>query len=402
MATGSRKIEGLLLNRRMDTRQQLINEAKEALVGRYAPMLVLGAGVSVPAKLPGWKKLVSALFGYGLVSVRHNTERYFKRELEPNFIPRETELIAALINGDVSILDSSNVLETGQYIEEMLGNAYTESWVRNEELKEALGLIIDKGVSAKDAKEKLEHGDSAADPKKLPVNRKCWPRENTLLAVAYILSSNTVFHQAITYNYDTYVEEYMQEIYSSGNEVITHIDGWNQYRSSKTFTEIFHVHGCVPTKYFREKSPLEPGDPRESKTIILSEDSYYGVEDGETYNWMNSVQSEALNRSTCIFVGFSGEDYNFRRILRQLGRGQRGSRPKHYMLVTIEDSYKKIHDECKKQWGSEAEEYARILLDRVLMAKEDYWGRFGFYPIWVTVEDIPEILLSLAHAGGAD
>lgn len=389
MATESTNTDDLLLERRKDIRQDFIKSAKKAFYRKYTPILVLGAGISISAELPGWKKLVSALFGYGLVSVRHNLKQYEKQKFEQAQISRETELIDALVNGDIGILDSGNVLEAGQYIEEMLGNAHTEAWVRNEEIKEVLGLIIDKGTDAETKKKELEENSG---------DKKVWAKENSLLAVAYLLSSGKGFHQAITYNYDTYVEEYMQVVYPSDNKIISHIDRWNQHQPSDHSAEIFHVHGCVPTKYFRDKDnkeELEPWEPRESNTIILSEDSYYDVEDSEAYNWMNSVQSDALNRNTCFFVGFSGEDYNFRRILRQLGRYQEEKRPRHYMLVSINSTYDSIKNECNKKWGAEAEEYAKILLDRVLMAKEEYWGRFGFYPIWVTWSDIPEVLLSL-------
>lgn len=387
----------ILLKQRMDVREEFICEVRNSWSGKYKPMLVLGAGVSKPAGLPGWQELVSAMFGYSLINVRHNPQKYGRSKLANDLMPLETEIIDALVEGKIQILSGNNVLETGQYVEEMLDGPCAESWIRNEELKEILTRIIDRGESAMQALSRMSHGDSfcSLSTEKKAEFRKDWAHQDTLQAVAYLLNADHGFKQAITYNYDTYVEEYMCEIYEVANKLIVHVDGWNPCQSDTASIEIFHVHGCVPTKYFRTKPDIMGNEPKESKRIILSEDSYYDVEDKEIYNWMNSVQSNAFNQSTCIFVGFSGEDYNFRRILRQLGKYQNANRPKHYMLVTIKETYESIYKSIENFRGNNAELYAKILLDRVLIAKEEYWGRFGFYPIWVTVEDIPDILLSL-------
>lgn len=378
----------MLLDHRMAIRKGFIEEAQAARSEKYRPMLVLGAGVSKPAKLPGWQELVSKMFGYGLINVRHNPQKYRADELPKDLAPVEAEIIDKLVDGSVKILNGNNVLETGQYVEEMLDGFCMEPWVRNEELKEILTRIIDQGTSAEQALSVL------SDEEKNEVKELA--RKSTLQAVAYLLSTEHGFQRAITYNYDTYVEEYMYEIYGAADKLVVHVDGWNQYKTKGNSTDIFHVHGCVPTSYFRTKPELKENAPRESKGIILSEDSYYDVEDREIYNWMNSVQSSAFNQNTCIFVGFSGEDYNFRRILRQLGNYEKANRPKHYMLVNIKEIYQSIYDVCKEPWNNDVEKYSKVLLDRVLMAKEGYWGRFGFYPIWVTVDEIPDILLSLA------
>ena len=115
------------------------------------------------------------------------------------------------------------------------------------------------------------------------------------------------------------------------------------------------------------------------------------------YNWFNTIQSYYLNNSTCVFVGFSGDDYNFRRILRQLGHGNaRG----HYLVVMIDDLYKDIYKNTCQYFASskssdEIAHMAKLLLDRILESKDKYWREYRFYPIWVTIEDIPKALVSL-------
>lgn len=404
-----KKAEQLLLDQRIQNRREFICSAKEAQAGTYKPVLVLGAGVSMPAGLPGWQKLVSTMFGYSLINIRNDPQKQ-KDILSTDLLELEPEVIENLVAGNIEILSGNNVLETGQYIEEMLDGPSMEPWVRHEELKEVLTRIIDQGTSAKDALQTLPGSGSYCS---LPADERAklqneWAKENTLQAVAYLLSVDHGFDRAITYNYDTYLEEYICEIYDAAHKLLVHVDGWNSHRfpgKSAELTEIFHVHGCVPTKYFREKPGRMENGPKETERIILSEDSYYEAEHSEPYNWMNSVQSNVFNQNTCIFVGFSGDDYNFRRILRQLGRFSRDTRPRHYMLVNIGGMYSSILDECEKKVSGKdkAEKYARILLDRVLMAKEIYWGRFGFYPIWAMKEEIPSVLLSLApiddHSG---
>ena len=104
-----------------------------------------------------------------------------------------------------------------------------------------------------------------------------------------------------------------------------------------------------------------------------------------------------------FFVGFSADDYNFRRILRQLGdpNAQRANRPKHYLILTIDELVKDTWVSiCRSHVprGTTPEDVRSdtlVLLQKILHMKENYWMRYGFYPIWVSINDIPQTLLSL-------
>ena len=80
---------------------------------------------------------------------------------------------------------------------------------------------------------------------------------------------------------------------------------------------------------------------------------------------------------------------------------RRTNGPRHYLILTINELVKDIWMSiCRSHLskGTTAENIRRdtlMLLRKLLYMKENYWARYGFYPIWVSVDDIPETLLSL-------
>lgn len=182
-------------------------------------------------------------------------------------------------------------------------------------------------------------------------------------------------------------------------KLVSHVDAFNS-RKPKATHHVFHLHGCIPRTDCSDTDTYG----HLSNSLILSEDSYIGVEKYGAYNWFNSIQSYYLHYGSCLFVGFSGTDYNFRRILRQRGTKEEDQeRKKHYMIVTIDDLYKDIYrNVCqyrkKTPAGFSAGKVAadaKLLLNEVLTTREAYWKDFDFYPIWVSIAEIPEVLLSL-------
>ena len=77
-------------------------------------------------------------------------------------------------------------------------------------------------------------------------------------------------------------------------------------------------------------------------------------------------------------------------------------RPKHYLFLTIDsivqDTWMNM---CRRHLSREKTSYEEILSDTLTLlqlqldAKATYWAKKGFYPIWVTINDIPSLLLSL-------
>lgn len=337
--------------------------------------LVLGAGISIPFKMPDWTGLVSRMLGYTY-------------QLKDGNSARLERLVHSMIVGDLKMPSEVNVLEAGQYIYDAVKASFDPD-IADKMMVGIMSLIIEHSTTPEQWQGKF--------PFK---NYKTIARKQSLCAVAYLLRAKNGFRRAITYNYDTLLQEYLISLFNvPQDKILTHADAWSQYRfkCTKDPIEIFHVHGCVPRE---DKVGLQPAFPEESERLVLSEDSYYDTERYQAYNWQNSIQSYYLNRDTCIFVGFSAEDYNFRRILRQLGDDKR-SRPKHYIIFTIDNIVKQIWENncrCRNNESVDIDELREDtieLLHKQLESKEIYWLEKGFQPIWVTIKDIPDTLLRM-------
>lgn len=371
-------------NKTMDALRQYLKDKRATLV--------LGAGISIPANMPDWGRLVSQMSGYAF-----QYQAYCGKGVADNRRELLFHIQQDLVTNKLSILNGVNVLEAAQYIQNTL-NFAVDAQSGHEVLKEIISAIIENSESPKAFLDRWGKEHPGQDPKSGdPVILRNIAASNTLSAVAYLLQAKNGFRRAMTYNYDTLVQEYLISIFAVPHgEVVTHSEGWTE-ATAKDSIEIFHLHGCIPRKVNQAQYPAFPA---ESLNIVLSEDSYYDTERYAAYNWQNSVQSFYLNRDHCIFIGFSADDYNFRRILRQLG-DQKLGRPAHYLILTtdqlIRDTYESI---CRshlygKMNAVTLDQSTRVLLNQELRMKETYWLRYGFIPIWVTIQDIPNLLLSL-------
>ncbi len=386
-----------------EERWKMCKEDVQKALKQSRATLFLGAGVSAPAGMPGWQGLISQMSGYALQYRDYKKERpngdAAWREKRERLLKIEEQLIA----DKLSIFNGVNVLESGQYIEQMfkqIVNDLSGGNVDYEPLRAVISAIIQNSLTPEDFLDKWKRDNPGGDPKDL----KAVASGSSLCAVAYLLQAPGGFRRALTYNYDSLVQEYLSSIFGQpSNRIITHSEGWNP-KEAKDSIDIFHVHGYIPRS---TTSGTSSEHPMESQRIILSEDSYYNTERYEAYNWQNSIQAFYLNRDTCVFVGFSAEDYNFRRILRQMGINQKNrdgtfKRPRHYLFLTIDSIVKDTWmNMCRRHLSGGETSYEAILedtlifLQRQLDAKETYWAEKGFYPIWVTIKDIPPLLLSL-------
>lgn len=346
--------------------------------------LVTGAGISIPAGLPNWYKLVSQMLGSAL----------YTGACSSNTPPNENQLTLyhAMMSGNLSILNGTNTLESAEYIAKVLQQERDIHDSKQLETRILQSLIAPMIQAGKGATQFLaEHPDKKSNPIKLAVETN-----SSLAATAYLMYHPEGFRRAMTYNYDTLLQQYITGVFGLPEvELVTHVERMTEKPGASR--EVFHLHGCIPSEGYDKYTYGTL-----SHDLILSEDSYYEVEKQGSYNWFNTVQSYYLNNSSCVFVGFSGEDYNFRRILRQLGHQPHG---KHYIVVTIGDLYKDLYKSiCQfhhnkngtlKKAPVEIAEQAKILLNDILYTKESYWGSYGFTPIWVTVDDIPSVLVSM-------
>ena len=219
----------------------------------------------------------------------------------------------------------------------------------------------------------------------------------------------------ITYNYDDVLEFCLQEIDELADTKVRVICDCDEDKTEKPDKiNIHHPHGALKVVGSRLG--------KESNHIILTESSYYQMEQA-VYKWENSVQAKALVETNCIFVGFSGEDYNFRRIIKNIGFQPKGSEIKHYIFFCIDDLVKSVYGEeverryeeaCKKNSAimgysiqeqrklkdnirkniihEESFTYEGIQLINMLYARYSYWKRHGIVPIWSTFEELPEMV----------
>lgn len=383
-----------------DNQNQYVKEVKPAIAQGDAT-LVLGAGISIPAGMPGWRELIAQMVGYAVqCEVTSDEFGTSGGSVDQDKRRAKAELVKILMLDRLSILGSTNVLEAGQYIQESASYSYTSGQAGEELLKDAMSTIIEKSSTPKKMLEDYErkNGISGKIDRADPHAMAAIAESNTLFAVSYLLKKH--FHQALTYNYDPLVQECLLDVFGvdAGSSIITHPGKWSDTHPAQKDIQIFHVHGYIPRKGQAEDNVTFP---KESDSIILSEDSYYNMEQFGAYDWQNSIQTYYLNRDCCLFVGFSAEDYNFRRILRNLGNGE-GKGKKHYLILTIDplvtETWESVcrHHIKRRKHASQIEQDTLLLLERELKMKERYWEKYNFYPIWVTIQDIPKLLLSFA------
>lgn len=434
-----------------DTQDKRVKKIQEKLSDKSAAF-VLGAGVSIPAGLPNWVSLISKMMGHAI--------QYYNIAKAGEGSWRDPELIRltnALIKGDMSFLSGINTLESAEYVAQFFDDSSLPHSMRRQRselaMKEMLKRMMDDSLTAEEllAKELLKQlkggfPDKGLDPpfsgipegtaKKL-IGLKKWTKQelsraydeikpyvgslskpdlraaaklNTTFAAAYLMAHEKGIRSMMTYNYDPLIEEYMTDFFEvDKSNVCVHSEEWNhETGGAAEVREIFHVHGFVPGR--RSCSVFCP----ESEHLILSEDSYYEVEQSGAYNWSSSVQSHFLSKYNCIFVGFSAEDYNFKRILRQQGQnedyGDDESEDKkgyHYLIFSIDGLVRNTYkDVCRyhMQRGTggsgisftpDIEADTKLMLQQILLSKEKYWRRFRILPVWATVKDIPDLLVGL-------
>jgi len=379
----------------LEQQEKYINQIRGYIRKGHAA-LVTGAGVSVPAGMPGWSALISRMMGYAI--------QYNQLSQKPS--KRTLLLVNAMVAGKLSLFGSVNPLESAEYVAQYFDDKSFSEDVRDLLPETSMRIIVSKTIDK-------------AHP--LPAGKRRVPRpeaeareigrQNTLCAAAYLLYSQGGLRKAMTYNYDPLIQEQLLDVYGLQTKcLLTQPGKWNSVKpdcAPDDLREIYHVHGFVAGKRHRR---FQAAYPEESGPLILSEDSYYRVEKNEAYSWSSSIQSEFLNRYYCIFVGFSAEDYNFRRIVRQRSQKRDDSKHPHYLILSIDTWIRDIFEAvCKyhlnEQRGTSSatlnqiecnvREDATLLLQFTLESRRRYWERFGIHPIWAVSAEIPALLVDL-------
>lgn len=415
-------VEDILSKDQLKAQNHYINVIKVS-IERDLAAFVFGAGVSVPSGMPMWSGLISQMFGYSLQNKFLN-ETSSMISLEKIAKLQENNSVAnKLINKEIKLLGNVNSLESAEYVAQFFMDDSAEEWVKNKLSELAIATMVSKLIDKSHTPEALFEKDVHSCTRLLAeevadTTPSVVAKKNTMFAVSYLMAAEKGIHRAMTYNYDPLVQEHMMELYGIPHDrILTHPSNWNKSPTSGGNREIYHVHGFV--KGQRHNKPnhesVYPGSDQ-SGPLVLSEDSYYRIEQREAYNWSSSIQSYFLNKYNCIFVGFSADDYNFRRIIRQLGdsmslakppeeRTASNSHPLHYLVLGVGGLLKDVYESVCKSYRKnghnmntteekQAQQETIFLMQNILESRARYWKRFGVVPIWVTTEEIPELLVS--------
>ena len=416
------KLQSILLKehgqKNKEKLERLIKALGEKDEKRASWAFCLGAGVSMSCGLPSWGKLLAMLSARMLCSVNTSVENNPEEQLiieltneikkgiktSDIFLKR---LLASEDGSDVDVYQGIDYLELAEYvyagIKRRIGDYGVQIGNNNENaadlmLKELIGECFE-----------IEKGDGDQ-----PV-----PGYNgsTLQYIAQIMKTRKIY-RAATYNYDNLLEIALRtelEVKTEEKECAAGSVQSVLPEEHREFTEeegvwkVFHFHGRVPVRIesgagedaFRYEKP--------GGKVILSEESYYD-EEHYHYSPANVLQSYMMNNCNVIYVGFSGSDYTFRRIIK----GMHGTESTKYIFFCVDDivdgMYQKVREDMKKQnQGAELVKqefldkldkeyvYWRLLINHIIIYKELYWYEKGFEVVWTTIEELPETLKSLSE-----
>ena len=237
----------------------LLDKAKSDFrLNKYS--LFLGAGLSMDAKLPSWFSLL---------------EELLKQE---NGSPYK-ELNEANAESISSTLGNSTII-TGRYVFDGYKKSIYESMKANTKLtSREIEDEIDKQIV-----DRMRHA---------LYKQESYPSLLIDSVANAIKTKNPI--QIITYNYDDLLENKL------ANDVKFH-SVCNNNIPRQECVPIYHVHGMIA------KENMVPSFP------VLSEREYHKLYSNPE-NWANVVQLNALNTTTCFFIGLSMIDPNQRRLL---------------------------------------------------------------------------------------
>lgn len=378
------QLEEILDNNIIDLNRENYQELKSK-VNEDKVTWILGAGVSVPAGLPNWDTLLAKMWARLLEidpgdNTRANTEetafvtaRQEKLRKITDYSKFRKETKRASMGEGGNIFSGINVLESAEYMWNYIENLIssnldtdTRRKLQKQVLKELIRDSLSIDMSDKDLKECLA--------------------DQVVGKLAKLIKKRGK-GDVITYNYDDIFEFCLHEMKpSTKNKVSVICDCDSEKHNTNADIHIHHPHGAL--KIVNSKLG------KESENIILTESSYYELE-REAYRWENSIQAKALVETSCVFVGFSGDDYNFRRIIKNMGPRKKKERSKHYIFICIDDLIKKICGNDITKLQAEKYLYKNIQLINRLHAQYSYWNNKGIIPIRSTYEELPNMIAEL-------
>ena len=237
----------------LGNRKQLIQEIQSARTEDDLA-LFLGAGVSIDAKVPGWGKLLSFLYG----ELMHKVLPDKTGEIPSEEMIRAVESLLAM--------QTDSPLMNARAIRSGLQNSFLPT--------------VRKGLYRK--------VDSEYQPQLEQIAMLCDPLRGRIGIPA-----------VVTYNFDDLLEQQLRKLHIANMSVY---DGRQIAKQSEL--PIYHVHGLIP----------EIGNIPSEQILIFSEEGYHHAYN-QPYTWSNVVQLNLLTQHTCLFIGLSMTDPNLRRLL---------------------------------------------------------------------------------------
>ena len=398
------KTEDILFPNVYRTNKQRLEKLKNSLKeGEW--MLCLGAGVSISVGLPNWYKLIAQLTARLLpievtqVHKDDENEDDTNRDVTKSYYQDIRDLYSTKSLDDIffqKIQDSINgkydqtfqginVLEAAEYIRNFIKNMIGDLRVddKKEKLDEQINSHMNRLIQEACKSDFVK--DMGSDEVK----------NSTLGAVAKLMKSDkdSIVHNVITYNYDNLLEEYLRRNCNCPDAKVHSIVKRDDLRDFNITDEwnIYHVHGRVPV--------VECPGEEMSETVILTETDYY-QEERINYSWTNIVQSYAIARANLIFIGFSGTDYNFRRIIKYVDQEQI-NRHDRYIFFLVDDIvaavFRKETDKgtelshCIEEMNNDTNNrftFEKLFINYMIHAQTLYWDEHGLKVIWSSREEL--------------
>lgn len=403
------KVQEILFEEVQAFNKEKLEKLKKGLSKKGDWAFCLGAGVSISMGLPNWYGLIAKMTAQileiesgkdGRLVESDDPERtaYYKgveriyESIEncPDNKVFWKKMTDALDGENKNAFSAFNVLESAEYIRVFLKNIITNQYSP----KDIEGHIAWQ----------MNHLIKETYPKNIQIKEDDPAIKNTALgAIANLMKER--IHNAITYNYDNLLEECLREVCGCEDKKIHSLTKENAPRDlndKEGGWNIYHVHGRIPVVDHRGEE--------ESESVVFTESDYY-QEEHMSYSWTNIIQSYMIERANLIFVGFSGADYNFRRIMKFVDKER--LKPERYIFFSVDDIVNAVFQEAlagttgeprKKQLNSCIQKmndkttleycYEKLLINNLVYAQGMYWKEHGLNVIWTSHEELPDDLRS--------
>lgn len=347
----------------------------------------LGAGVSVSCGFPNWTKLLAMISGqilnsYSPLRLKNNELLNIIVEMIASIEKDEifaNKLKAAEAGSLIGIYEGTDPLELAEYIRTQVKELNLGGNADENTIGEILRTYI-RGCYKVD-----RWNDDLIEAY----------QKSTLAAVVELMEKKKI-RRAITYNYDDLLETALRK---DGKNVESIVPGdQKEFVEEDKSYKIYHCHGLIPV------NPEDDLSECNSRKIILTESSYYNEESND-YSLSNVLQAYSMNYCNLLYIGFSGADYTFRRIIRGLNRAE--NKIKHNIFFCVDDIFNMVYksraeedkgverDDYIRQIKEQKREFERLMINQILVSKTLYWEEKGMNVIWSTHEELAEILKNL-------